>query len=98
MVAPVQGLEWSDNGWRRVLSPLSHPCFPKASTKMKQSLEKERHTHLLRERISTDHLEGLSVMESLEVKVEHFVDRLFDLGFKVQIKYSLSGVTWTDVS
>ena len=65
MVAPVQGLERSDIGWRRVLSPLRHPCFLKASAKMKQSLEKERHTHLLRERNSTDHLEGLFVSSGI---------------------------------
>ena len=41
--------------------PLRHPCFPKVSTKMKQSLAKERYAHLLRERNSTDRLEGLFV-------------------------------------
>ena len=61
MVAPAQGLERSDIGWRPVLSPLRHPYFPKVSTKMKQSLAKERYVHLLRERNSTDHLEGLFV-------------------------------------
>ena len=39
----------------------SSPLLPKVSTKMKQSLAKERYAHLLRERNSTDHLEGLFV-------------------------------------